>query len=102
MIINDFGDDRKTQADACFLGANERVEDLLAKIFGDARAGIGDFYGDAEEAVTRLRRHADFEFRRNGGKWIRRTIRRGGAIFLSARTHGFAGVENQIDEDLLE
>ena len=52
MVVHNFRNDGKTKAHAAFLGGHKRVEDLLAELAGNARAGIGEPHLDAVAPVT--------------------------------------------------
>ena len=62
MLVHDFGDDGKAQADAGFLGGDERIEDLLAHLGGDAGAGVGNRTStpSGAAALGRLMSHLQF------------------------------------------
>ena len=93
VIIHDFGNNRKPQADAGLLGRDEGIENLFAEFGGDARAGVFEFDGDARRAFARIRNDGDAQ----RAAWIRLGRLRGRAAFGA---HGFEGVEDEIEENL--
>ena len=80
VVVNNFGDDRETEAYAFFFRGEEWIEDLFARFGRDAGTRVFDDDGDAGPHVLRFGRDGDAE--------------------IAAAIHGIGGIGDEIHKDL--
>src|SRR3989304_7279329 len=82
MLVDDFGDDGKAEADAGLFRGEEGIEDLLPQLGGNAGAGIGEGGFDAGGSAALGAIQRDLQFT---------------AMFA----HCFVSILDQVNENLL-